>query len=77
MEEHQNIVSLQKSQVAFIALLCLKLENDSLGVFFAALLLHYDDLTFVTCMGEFLNFCFLSNVSQNQVFSLFIFFFLI
>lgn len=69
---------LQKSQVAFIALLHLELENYNLGVLFAALLLLYNDLTcFVTCMGEFLNFffCLLINVPQKQVLSLLIFFF--
>lgn len=78
MEKYQNIVPLHKSQVAFIALLCLELENYSLEMIFAAPLLHYDDLTYsVTCMGKFLNFFFnlLINVSQNQVFGLLNFFF--
>lgn len=57
MEKHQNLMPLQKSQVAFIALLYLELENYSLGIIFAAPLLNYDDLTCsVSCMGQFLNF---------------------
>jgi len=68
-------MQLQISQSAFMALLPLELENRNLGVFFAALLLHYIDLTLYVCVCVRVNFfnffCLLIMILQKHVFSLF------